>query len=152
MPWLENRIPPPIIGLVFALLMLGAAYAMPSFDFAAARIILAVIFGAAGAAIIASAIFEFRRAATTVDPRYPAKASSLVQSGIFRWSRNPMYAGLTLILTGWAVYLAHLLALLLVALFVAYINLFQIIPEERALQERFGAAYEEYRSRVRRWV
>ena len=152
MQWLETRIPPPLAGLVFAVLMLWVAWAIPSFDHAAMRVILPAILGVAGLGVIASAIIEFRRASTTVDPRHPSKASTLVQTGIFSRSRNPMYVGLTLILTGWAFYLANLLALILAALFAVYLNRFQIIPEERALQERFGAAYAEYRGRVRRWI
>ncbi|MFZ5913754.1 MAG: methyltransferase family protein [Pseudomonadota bacterium] len=152
MHWLENRIPPPFVGIIFAVLMLWVAWAIPSLDYAAMRVIVAAVLAVAGLGVIASAILEFRRASTTVDPRFPSKASTLVQSGIFNRSRNPMYLGLTLILTAWALYLANLLALVLAALFVVYLNRFQIAPEERALQERFGAAYEEYKARVGRWL
>ena len=63
-----------------------------------------------------------------------------------------MYLGLALILLGWAIYLGNIAALAGLPLFVLYINRFQIAPEERALAERFGAEFEAYRSRVRRWL
>ena len=60
--------------------------------------------------------------------------------------------GLTLILLGWALYLSHLLAFVLVQIFIVYIARFQIQPEERMLTKKFGQAYQNYRSKVRRWI
>jgi protein-S-isoprenylcysteine O-methyltransferase Ste14 len=67
-------------------------------------------------------------------------------------SRNPMYVGLLLLLAGWALHLSHPLALLGLPAFVAYMNRFQIAPEERALRAKFGPAYEDYARAVRRWL
>ena len=75
----------------------------------------------------------------------------MVTSGVYRVSRNPMYAGLLLGLAGWALHLAHPLPFVVLPLFVAYLNRFQIAPEERWLAERFGADFTAYQSRVRRW-
>jgi len=105
----------------------------------------------AGAIGIAG-VRAFQRARTTVDPLRPEKASALVTSGIYRRTRNPMYVALAIALLGWAIWLGHPLALLGVAAFVAWINRFQIAPEERALRALFGPEFERYCSEVRRWL
>jgi protein-S-isoprenylcysteine O-methyltransferase Ste14 len=89
---------------------------------------------------------------TTTNPLKPANASALVVRGIYRVTRNPMYLGLAALLAAWAIYLSSLAALAVLPLFVLYINRFQIAPEERALRSRFGAEFEAYRARVRRWI
>jgi protein-S-isoprenylcysteine O-methyltransferase Ste14 len=63
-----------------------------------------------------------------------------------------MYLGFTMILLGWAVFLSHPLSLIVVPCFIAYMNRFQIVPEERALESRFGSEFKVYSSRVRRWL
>jgi len=82
----------------------------------------------------------------------PEKASSLVTTGIYRFTRNPMYLGLLFVLFAWAVFLASVWALLGPVAFVFYIDRFQIAPEEAILAGMFGAAYTEYKARVRRWL
>ena len=106
----------------------------------------------AGAAVALAGVAEFRRARTTVNPLRPERASALVASGIFRWTRNPMYLGLAIVLLGWAWYLAHPLAALGVPAFVAWMNRYQIPREERALGQLFGAEFAHYKTRVRRWL
>ncbi|MEO1082491.1 MAG: isoprenylcysteine carboxylmethyltransferase family protein [Pseudomonadota bacterium] len=110
--------------------------------------------GLAGLGIVLAVlgVREFRRAMTTVDPRFPAKASALVSGGVYRYSRNPMYLGMLLCLTALFVHLRSLPAGLLLPCFVLYMNHYQIAPEERAMRERFGEVYAEYRARVRRWI
>jgi protein-S-isoprenylcysteine O-methyltransferase Ste14 len=81
----------------------------------------------------------------------PDAASSLVVSGIYRYTRNPMYAGFLLILLGWAAFLSNILALIVLPAFVLYMNRFQILPEERVLTTLFADEYTEYLARVRRW-
>jgi len=82
----------------------------------------------------------------------PETASRLVDSGIFRFSRNPMYLALLMALGAWGIFLGNLWGLLLIAGFVFYMNQFQIKPEERALETTFGPAYINYKSKVRRWL
>jgi protein-S-isoprenylcysteine O-methyltransferase Ste14 len=94
----------------------------------------------------------FRRQRTTINPLHPEKTSSLVTGGIYRISRNPMYVGMALLLLAWAVYLESPAALLGIGAFIAYITRFQIIPEESLLSRHFGAEFENYRQRVRRWL
>lgn len=105
-----------------------------------------------GAAICLAGVLAFRQARTTVDPLHPAAATSLVVRGIYRYTRNPMYLGFLVALLAWALYLAKLSAFLVLPLFVWYLSVFQIRPEEVALRERFGADFDAYAARVRRWL
>ena len=112
----------------------------------------ALVLALAGAAVALAGVAEFRRARTTLNPLRPERASALVVSGIFRWTRNPMYLGLAIVLVGWAWYLAHPLAALGVPAFVAWMSRSQIPREERALGQLFGAEFAQYKTRVRRWL
>jgi protein-S-isoprenylcysteine O-methyltransferase Ste14 len=105
----------------------------------------------AGVAVAAAAFLRFQRAGTTVDPRDPSKASRLVTDGVFAWSRNPMYLGLLLLLAGLAAMFGTIGPWLVPPLFVAAITLFQIKPEEQALEALFGKAYVDYCRRTSRW-
>ena len=111
----------------------------------------AVIFSAA-LLIGLSAVFGFHRAKTTVNPLKPEASTALVTGGVYRWTRNPMYLAMLLVLIGWACIVSNWAALAILPLFVIYLNRFQIEPEERALQSRFGAEFESYRRKVRRWL
>lgn len=113
---------------------------------------LAGTLGGLAFAIAAAGIISFRMAKTTVDPRYPEKATALVTVGIYRLTRNPMYLALTLMLLGYCIYLGTLFGLFIVAGFIRYMTNFQIIPEEDALQRQFGEAYLDYKAVVRRWI
>ncbi len=111
-----------------------------------------VLFVAAGLIVGFSGVATFRRARTTVNPMKPQASSSLVTWGIYSVTRNPMYLGGLVILTGWAIYLSNPFPFLLVPVYILYIDRFQIIPEERALTSLFGREFAAYQSRVRRWI
>ena len=111
-----------------------------------------IAIGLIGVFVSASGIREFNKASTTVNPLKPDEASSLVTTGVFRRTRNPMYVGLFLILTGWMVWLESLGNLLMLAVFVLVLTELQIKPEERALRQLFGEEYVRYCSQVRRWI
>jgi len=85
-------------------------------------------------------------------PFTPDQSSTLVSTGIYRYSRNPMYLGFLLALAGWCVYLANWASMLLLPLFIVYMNRFQIAPEERALHRHFGQPFTNYTQAVRRWI
>ena len=97
-------------------------------------------------------VWLFKQIATTVDPRSPDKTQHLQITGIYRYSRNPMYLGMLLLLLAWCLWLGLFVNVMLLALFVSYITTYQIIPEERILEEKFGDDYREYCQRVRRWM
>jgi protein-S-isoprenylcysteine O-methyltransferase Ste14 len=150
---LEFKLPPPVIALTSALLMWLAADATPSLAVALPwkrEIGLALVM--VGLFFDASGFLAFRKARTTINPLKPGNTTAMVNHGIYRVSRNPMYLGLLLNLAGWAVYLAHPFALLGLPVFVAAITRFQIAPEERVLTEKFGAEYIAYMDSVRRWI
>jgi len=150
---LELKIPPPAVALITGLLMWLVSRATPSVAFTfPARNILVIAIAAAGVATALSGALTFRRAHTTVNPMKPESASSLVNWGVFSVTRNPMYLGLLLALTAWAIFLSNLLAFFFLPAFVLYMNRFQIAPEERALTSLFGKDFDAYRSRVRRWL
>jgi len=150
---LELSIPPVVVGGLAAALMTALAWATPSWQLEApATSLMAGAFVAAGFVVALAGVWAFRRAETTVDPRFPERTSCLVAEGIYRCTRNPMYLGMALVLVGWAVALQHPLAFIGVPLFQAYMNRFQIEPEERQMRSKFGKAYEAYATDVRRWL
>lgn len=149
---LELKVPPPAVGLLLAAAMWGLAQiatssmAVPNPHFAAAVVALVGIgFDIAG-------VVSFRRAKTTVNPLRPERTSSLVSSGVYRITRNPMYVGMLFLLIAWAIFLASPWTLLGPLAFVLYINRFQISPEERVLEGLFGDDFADYKRKVRRWL
>ncbi len=98
------------------------------------------------------ALSSFRHAKTTINPMKPQNASQLVIAGIYKYTRNPMYLGLFIILTAFILWFGTLVNFLFLFVFVFYMNRFQIIPEESALLELFGEDYAQYKTNVRRWI
>ena len=98
------------------------------------------------------AVWSFRRQRTTINPHLPQQTVALVTEGVYRYTRNPMYLGMLCFLLAWALWLSTPLALLGLALYVGYLNRFQIGPEERVLEERFGTRFTSYCATVRRWL
>lgn len=105
-----------------------------------------------GGLIVSAAVVGFARAKTTMDPRSPKNTVTVVTTGIYRFSRNPMYLGFAMILTGVCIWLGNLGSFLTLPLFVLYLNHFQILPEEAHLQKKFGKTYVAYKKQVRRWL
>jgi len=150
---LELKVPPAFVMAAVALIMWGAARAIPSVNLSlSVRAFAGAGMVSLGLVIILTGGIAFRRAHTTVNPTKPGSSSSLVVSGVYQFTRNPMYVGMLLVLVGWAAFLMNFLALSIVSLFVLYINRFQIIPEERALSQIFGTEYISYQAKVRRWL
>jgi len=150
---LEARIPPLVVVAILAAAMWGVRLAAAGLTATyPGRIALTgVLFGLA-LLTIAAGVREFRRAQTTLDPVHPDKATSIVDTGIYRVTRNPMYLGMLVMLLAWSAYLANPVTLAGLVIFILYMNRFQIGPEERALEQVFGAPYNTYRGRVRRWI
>lgn len=150
---LDLIIPPPIVALACAVCMYAVSHWLPDWRWNwPYSPIAGVMIALSGGVLDLLGVLAFYRAKTTVNPLNPAGTSAIVQNGVYRCTRNPMYLGMLLVLTGFAVYLSTPLAFLLLPLFVAYLTRFQIIPEERILQDKFGEPYRRYASRVRRWI
>jgi protein-S-isoprenylcysteine O-methyltransferase Ste14 len=150
---LEITVPPVAVAVLIAIAMwcvssFGPSLALPVL----VRLSITGALVAAGAGICVAAVVSFRRANTTVNPTRPEATSALVTSGIYRFSRNPMYLGFLLILIGWAAFLSSVPALTGAPLFVLYMNRFQVRPEEKAMSSIFGEEYEAYKTEVRRWL
>lgn len=149
---LELKIPPPVVLLIAAVAMWflkdvpKLAFDLPGVRYAAAILLAAAV------VVAARGVLAFRWHGTTVNPHTPDKSTTVVRTDIYRFTRNPMYLGLALALTGFGLVLSNFASLAVVPLFIAYLTVFQIIPEERALEAKFGAAYADYRRAVRRWI
>jgi len=150
---LELKIPPVVVWLICAGLMWLVSWAFPAFDFSVpARHVLSAGLTLSGLVVSTLGAASFRKAGTTLNPLKPDTSSALVASGIYRLTRNPMYLGFLLTLVGWATFLANALAFGWLPAFIFYMNRFQIVPEERALTEKFGRDFVAYQSKVRRWL
>lgn len=115
-----------------------------------ARLLAGGLPAVAGLALALPALIGFRRAGTQAEPWKPA--SALVVAGPYRFTRNPMYLGLVLLYLGIALAAGGPLTLLMLAPLVAVVRYGVIGREERYLEARFGAAYRDYKGRVRRWL
>jgi protein-S-isoprenylcysteine O-methyltransferase Ste14 len=150
---LELKIQPLVLVLAFAAAMKVATKLTPAISYDIPwRAPIFIACSGTGAVLGIAGILAFWKARTTIHPERPGSASAVVASGVYRLSRNPMYLGLLLFLIGWAFHLGNPLAFLFLPVFVAYMNRFQIIPEERFLMEKFGARYAAYKQAVRRWL
>jgi protein-S-isoprenylcysteine O-methyltransferase Ste14 len=150
---LELRVPPLAVAAVVA----GGMYLLSSGSpgvriLMPGQFVVVVLLGVAGLGTAMAGVVAFRAHRTTVDPLRPDGATSVVSSGIYRVSRNPMYLGFALMLAAWAVQLGATVALVGLPLFVLYMNRFQILPEERLLTKKFGDQYLAYMRTVRRWI
>lgn len=146
------KLPPPLVLLVTlgGMYLLSVYWPLWVFSFTG-QYALVWILGLIGSLPGLAGIVAFARARTTVNPHKPHKASRLVTSGIYRFSRNPMYLGLLVWLIAAFVYLSAISAVIMIPLFILYMNNFQIEPEEDVLEAMFGDEYREYCRKVRRW-
>lgn len=148
---LKNKIPPPLVTLFFGAMIYYSTALIPSVSFKY-QCLLAVLVLIMGIAIILAAILTFRQLQTTINPLQPNKATSLAVSGVFRFSRNPMYLAMLLILVALSLASGALAAVFLLPGFVIYISIFQIVPEEQAMEKLFSDQYLKYCKKVRRWI
>jgi protein-S-isoprenylcysteine O-methyltransferase Ste14 len=153
MSWLEHKVPPPLVVLIVAAGMwplAGIAPAIPMDNLW--RWIAAGGLALCGLFVARSGVQDFGQAKTTINPVTIDAASTLVTTGIFAYTRNPMYLGMTVLLLGWAVFLSGVWTMLGPLLFGLFITRFQILPEERVLARKFDTSYNAYTQKVRRWI
>lgn len=150
---LELKVPPLALWVAFAAAGSTCAIVAPSLSwpFPGHRVVASLL-ALCGGALCAAAVVQFRMARTTVNPLAPTKSTSVVKTGAYAISRNPMYLGMALALLAVALWWVNLPALLLTPAFFAYLTRFQIEPEERALLRAFGQEFSAYQATVRRWV
>ena len=148
---LDKRVPPPIVTLIFAaIIYLSAEYFYQFYFFY--QVIVSFIVALIGICILSVAIVQFKQFKTTVNPLKPESASVLVTSGIYKFSRNPMYLGMLLLIIGLWINTGAILGFIILPSYVAYLSYFQILPEERAMKAVFSGDYEVYCQQVRRWL
>jgi protein-S-isoprenylcysteine O-methyltransferase Ste14 len=153
MKFLELRIPPPLIALALGVAMWWVAKGQPKLPIEPwLRVTLAAVVAVSAFVIAISGVLALRRAGTILDPIHVDRTSAMVTTGGYGVSRNPMYTGLVGMLTSWAMYLAVSWAFVGPVLLALYTYRFQILPEERAMEAKFGAEFLAYKQRVRRWL
>ena len=148
---MNNKIPPPIVTLVFGLCIYLSKSFFPEFSFSILSS-LSIISFIVGISVLVTAIISFKNHETTINPISIEKASSLVVTGIFKYSRNPMYLGMSLILLGLTLKYNLIGGLIFTGLFMLFITIFQIKPEESAMEKLFDQEWKDYVCNVRRWL
>ena len=148
---LKNKVPPPLVTLIFGLIIFYSTELIPSVSFKYQALIATIIL-ILGIVVMLFAILTFRRLQTTINPLQPDKATSLATSGVFELSRNPMYLGMLLILMAISLASGAIASLFILPAFITYISFFQILPEEQAMRELFPDHYDDYCKKVRRWI
>ena len=147
---MKNKIPPPVVTLICVLLIYLSKPLFPELTFNYSNQ-LCLFFLISGFSIILISFQTFKKEKTTINPIKIEKASSLVTSGIFKYSRNPMYLGMVLILISTAIKFSLYGGLLVIVFFVYFITIFQILPEEKAMKKLFGEDFTNYKNKTRRW-
>ena len=148
---MKTKIPPPIIALICIVINYLSTYLINPIKFPNIEIIggLILLLGVATAML---ATLLFKKDKTTVNPMNPEETTTLVTTGIFSITRNPMYLGLFFVISSTILFFGSWFGIIILMFFVWYINKFQIIPEEEAMEKLFGNKYDEYRQNVRRWI
>ncbi len=147
------HIPPPVYMFLAIIGMHYGAQFLPflSFQFAE-QFILSYALALFGIFILALTVLRYFRRRTTIQPNKLDQMSTLVTDGVNRYSRNPMYLAMLLLILSAGLYWGTFLVLIAAPAFVMVINKMQIEPEEEALEAIFGQDYLDYKQRVRRWM
>jgi len=150
---LELKIPPPVYALGIGLLMWLLNEHFPLFHFISSpwnKIGIGIIL-IAGSLDLWSLVLFFKKH-TTPNPMKPENTTGLVIKGLYKFTRNPMYVGLQIILIGYAIWLGSFTPFIILPIFYWIITKMQIKPEEKILEEKFGDEYLNYKNSVRRWL
>jgi protein-S-isoprenylcysteine O-methyltransferase Ste14 len=148
---IKTKFPPPLVALTFGFLINYTKNIFPKIEIKNENFFGSIMI-ISGFIIILSAIILFKKYKTTITPLNPSNATKLITGGIYKFSRNPMYLGLLLVLLGISFMINIIGGFLLIPLFILYLNLFQIIPEENAMVDLFKDEFLDYKKNVRRWI
>ena len=148
---IKTKFPPPLVALTFGFLINHTKNIFPKIEIKNENFFGSIMI-ISGFIIILSAIILFKKYKTTITPLNPSNSTKLITVGIYKFSRNPMYLGLLLVLLGISFMINIIGGFLLIPLFILYLNLFQIIPEENAMVDLFKDEFLEYKKNVRRWI
>ncbi|PSW00318.1 MULTISPECIES: methyltransferase family protein [Photobacterium] len=148
---LSLKIPPPVLAAIALLMMYGCGLFIPVWQFepvwsvAILLVVIALVIGSLSMSV-------FARINTTLSPFTPQATTQLVTTGIYQYSRNPMYLSLLLLLIAAVFIGGELSAAIAVIAFMLTVNQLQIKPEEKVLLQLFGNDYRRYCQQVRRWL
>lgn len=150
---LELKVPPMVVFLFFFLLIWAIAVWFPVFRVSIPfHLLISAFLGVIALLTGFRSIILVNRNGTSVHAHKPHETTRLVTEGPYRHTRNPMYLSLSMALIAWAIFWNDLLALMIMPAFYAYMTRFQIVPEERILEEKFGDSYREWAERTPRWL
>ena len=145
------KIPPQILVIILTSLVYFSSTKL-ELIYLPYRQIVSVIILIIGLIVIVSPVVDFIKSKTTVNPVKFKNVNRLVTTGIYRYSRNPMYLGMILIIISTTVYYLNFLSVFSPLIFYIWINKFQINREEIFLEDKFGSEYLKYKSKTRRWI
>lgn len=147
----DVKIHPPVLvsTLVLAAFFLNKLFPL-SLNFPKALVWIGYALALIGLGLTISAASGFMRARTTLDPH--GSVSTIVTSGLYRYSRNPIYLGFLCLLIGFPFIFRNYWGLILSPLLIVLMNTLVIQHEEAYLERKFGEVYTDYKSRVRRWL
>jgi len=145
------KIPPPLLVLILVIANYFSSKKidlihLPNQDLISILILLI------GILILINPIFKFIKSKTTIDPIKFKKVNKLITTGIYKYSRNPMYLGLLMIVTSTSLFYLNIFSITTPIFFYFWINRFQIKREEIFLTEKFGKEYSLYKAKTRRWM
>ena len=145
------KIPPPVLVLI---LVVSNYFSSEKIDpiYLPNQDLISIIIFFIGIFILINPIFKFIKSKTTIDPIKFKKVNKLITSGIYKYSRNPMYLGLLMIVISTSIFYLNIFSIITPILFVCWINIFQIRREEIFLTEKFGKEYLLYKTKTRRWI
>ena len=145
------KIPPPLLVLI---LVVSNYFSSKKIDLILLpnQDITAIIIFLIGMLILINPIFKFIKSKTTIDPIKFKKVNKLITSGIYRYSRNPMYLGLLILVTSTSIFYLNIFTITTPVFFYFWINRFQIKREEIFLTKKFGKEYLLYKTKTRRWI
>lgn len=150
---LETKIPPPVYGLLTAISIWWLNELLPNFTLLPFTLKpLGIVIMVSGFSLDLMALLQFTKQHTSVNPLHPDKADHIVVTGLYRYTRNPMYLGLLIALCGWCIYIGNIASFVCLPVFVWLLNRMQIQPEEQILLQKFGQPYKDYLRQVRRWL
>ena len=146
-----SKIPPPFVVLI---LVISTFFSSKKIDLIHIpfQTLLSIFILSAGILIFVNPVLQFIKSKTTVNPIQFEEVNKLVTSGIFKYSRNPMYLGMLMIVLSTSIFYLNIYSILTPLLFILWINKFQIKREEEFLIEKFGDEYLSYKKKTRRWI
>ena len=148
---MNNKIPPPIVTLISGLGIYFSRNHFPNHHGSILDVFSALLL-ICGIIIIRSAFLLFKNHQTTINPLNLTKTSSIVNTGVFKYTRNPMYLGMVFMLLSVTLKFNIYGGLIVIVIFFSFITKFQIIPEEKAMEKLFGQEFKNYKKTTRRWL